>query len=141
VSDLFLGLIAFAVLVMASIQVAVIVVAARAARRVGRLADRLEEDLKPVVSSLQAVATEAARAASAAASQVERVDLLTKDLAARVEQTAAAVQAGVLAPLREGFAVVEGLRAVLSSLRDLRSSRSRHRGPVAADEEDALFIG
>jgi len=141
VSDAFLGVIALAVLVMASIQVALVVMAVRATRRVGRLADRLEEDLRPVVSSLQSVAADAARAASAAASQVERVDHLTKDLAVRVEQTAAALQAAVLAPLREGFAVIEGLRAVLGSLRGLRGRRRDHRGPTESDENDALFIG
>ena len=140
-SDTFLGVIALAVLVMASIQVALVVMAVRATRRVGRLADRLEEDLRPVVSSLQSVAADAARAASAAASQVERVDHLTKDLAVRVEQTAAALQAAVLAPLREGFAVIEGLRAVLGSLRGLRGRRRGHRGPTESDENDALFIG
>ena len=139
-NDVFLGVIALAVTVMATLQVAIIVVAARAARRVGRFADRLEEDLRPVVSSLQSIAGEAARVASAAATQVDRVDDLTKDLAARVEQTAATLQAGVLAPLREGYAVIEGLKAVVSSLRDLRA-RPRAGRPTATEEEDALFIG
>lgn len=139
-SDVFLGVIALAVTVMATLQVAIIVVAARAARRVGRVADRLEEDLRPVVASLQSIAAEASRVASAAAAQVDRVDDLTKDLVARVEQTAATLQTGVLAPLREGYAVIEGLKAVVSSLRDLRA-RQRDRRPTPTEEEDALFIG
>ncbi len=139
-SDVFLGVIALAVVVMATIQVAVIIVAARAARRVGRLADRVEEDLRPIVASLQSVAADAARATAAAASQVDRLDEVTKDLAQRLEQTAATVQAGVLVPLREGYAVIEGLKAVVASLRDLRASRASRR-PAAAEDEDALFIG
>jgi hypothetical protein len=141
VNDVFLGAIAVAVLVMAAVQVAMMVATFKAARRAERLADRVEQDLRPVVSSLQSVASDAARAAAAVASQVERVDALTKDLATRVEQTAAAVQAGVLAPLRDGMAVFEGARGVLAALGDLRRNRTRQRGPVASDDEDALFIG
>ena len=63
-SDVFLGLIAAAVLVMAGIQVAAVVIAARLARRLDRFADRLEEDLRPVVASLQALTADAARATS-----------------------------------------------------------------------------
>jgi outer membrane murein-binding lipoprotein Lpp len=64
VSDVFLGIIAVAVLVMASIQVAAIVVVARMARRLDRFADRLEQDIRPVVASLQALTADAARATS-----------------------------------------------------------------------------
>ena len=63
-SDVFLGIIAVAVLVMASIQVAAIVVVARMARRLDRFADRLEQDIRPVVASLQALTADAARATS-----------------------------------------------------------------------------
>lgn len=60
--QVFLGIIAVAVVVMAAIQVAAVVVAARLARRVDRFADRLEQDLRPVVASLQALTEDAARA-------------------------------------------------------------------------------
>lgn len=63
-SDLFLGVIAAGVLVMAAIQVAAVVVAARLARRVDRFAGRLEEDLRPIVTGLQALTEDAARATS-----------------------------------------------------------------------------
>jgi len=64
VSDVFLGIIAVAVLVMAAIQVAAVVIAARLARRLDRFADRLEQDIRPVVASLQALTADAARATS-----------------------------------------------------------------------------
>jgi hypothetical protein len=53
-SDVFLGAIAVAVLVMA----------ARLARRVDRFADRVEQDIRPIVASLQALTADAARATS-----------------------------------------------------------------------------
>lgn len=62
--QLFLGIIAAGVVVMAAIQVAAVIVAARLARRVDRFADRLEQDLRPVVASLQALTEDAARATS-----------------------------------------------------------------------------
>jgi len=64
VTEVFLGVIAVAVLVMAAIQVAAIIVAARVARRLDRFADRLERDIRPVVASLQALTADAARATS-----------------------------------------------------------------------------
>lgn len=63
-SDVFLGVIAAAVLVMAAIQVAAVVVVSRLARRIDRFGDRLEQDLRPVVASLQALTEDAARATS-----------------------------------------------------------------------------
>ena len=59
-TNVFLGIIALAVLVMAIIQVAAILFAMSAARRIGQVADRLERDLRPVVSNLQAMTSEAA---------------------------------------------------------------------------------
>jgi hypothetical protein len=63
-SDVFLGVIAVAVLVMAAIQVAAVVVALRLARRIDRFADRVEQDIRPIVASLQALTADAARATS-----------------------------------------------------------------------------
>jgi hypothetical protein len=49
------------------------------------------------------------------------------------------VQDAVLKPLREGAAMMAGLRAVIEVFRELtkRPGGGRNRG----DEEDALFIG
>ena len=63
-NDVFLGIIAVAVLIMAAIQVAAVIVAVRLARRVDRFADRVERDIRPIVASLQALTADAARATS-----------------------------------------------------------------------------
>ena len=137
-NDLFLGIIALAVAVMAAIQVGAIIVAARLAKRVDRLATQLEQDIKPVFQNLQTLTTEAARAASLAAIQVERADKVFSELSQRVDQTLLTLQSRVMAPAREGFAVLAGIRAALAAFRDLRDTG---RGPAAVEEEDALFIG
>ena len=64
-SDIFLGVIAVSVLVMAAIQVAVIVMAARVARRVDRMAARLEGDLRPLLASVQGMVQDIGRATAA----------------------------------------------------------------------------
>ena len=53
-SDVFLGLIAVSVLVMAGIQVAGIVMAARVARRVDRVADRVEQGVDKLLWACRA---------------------------------------------------------------------------------------
>ncbi|MGH9346670.1 MAG: hypothetical protein ACRD26_05320 [Vicinamibacterales bacterium] len=137
-NEVFLGIIAVAVALMAAIQVGAVIVAARLAKRVDRLADQIERDIRPVVRNLHTLSGEAARAASLAAVQVERADRLFGDLAHRVDVTLTTLQTRVLGPAREGAAVLAGLRAALATLRD-RGDRRRRPSPV--EEEDALFIG
>jgi hypothetical protein len=137
-SNVFLGIIAMATLVMALVQVAFIIYGWTLARRVSKLLDQLERELKPVMEGLSAMARDAARASSLAVAQVERVDRLFTDVATRIEETATTVQNAIVGPLREGAAVMSGVRAVLSVLKDLtrRSAAAPH-----AEDEDPLFIG
>ena len=137
-TNLFLGIIAVAVAVMAIIQVAAIVFAMSAARRIGQVADRLEQDLKPVVSNLQSITSEAARAATLAAAQMERADRMFADFSRRAEQVMAAVPS-LLGPAGKGFAFLNGIKAAVAAIQELR--RSSRRRAAHADEEDALFIG
>jgi hypothetical protein len=134
--EIFLGVIALATLVMAIGQVALMVAAGRVARRLGRVADVLDQELKPLFAQLNAVARDASRAASLATAQVERADKLFGDLVTRVEATLDALHQAVAVPLRQGPAMLAAFRAVMTVLRDFRGGRrgARH------DDEDALFI-
>ena len=137
-SNLLLGIIAISVLTMAVIQVAAIVFAARAARRLGDLADRFEQDIRPIVSNLEAVTADAARTTALAAATVERADRLIQDASKRVEEVLSAVP-GLIESVRDGFNVLSGFKALISAFREIRGgSRTR---PATAEEEDALFIG
>jgi outer membrane murein-binding lipoprotein Lpp len=138
VTDVFLGVIAVAVLVMAIIQVAAIVFAMSAARRIGAAADRLEQDLRPVMSNLQAITAEAARATSLATAQMERADRMFADLSRRAEQVMAGVPS-LVGSAGKGLAFLNGIKAALAALQEVR--RSSRRGAAHPDEEDALFIG
>jgi hypothetical protein len=133
----FLGVIAVATLAMAIAQLGVLIAAGLLARRVARLMDQVERELKPAFGHVNAIARDASRAVSMATAQVERADRLFSDLSERIDETLATVQKSIVAPAREGRALFNALRAMLEGLRQARrSARARHR----AEDEDALFI-
>jgi hypothetical protein len=136
-SDIFLGIIAVATLATAIVQVGVLVAAGRLARRVSRLVDDVEREMVPIFGHLNAIASDASRAAAVATAQVERVDSLFTDLTQRLEHMLDAFQASLAVPAREGRAIMTALRATLQALRDGRGGRRRRS---RADDEDALFI-
>lgn len=136
-AEVFLGLIAVATLAMAVVHVAVLVAAGILARRLGRLADQVEQELKPIFGHLSAISRDAARATSLAATQVERADRLFADAAQRIEHILNTVQNTVAGPAREGRALLSAFRAGIRAIRELRHARGR-RGQ--AEDDDALFI-
>ena len=136
-SQIFLGVIALATLTTAIVQVGVLIAAGLVARRIERLVDKVERELQPAFAHVNAIGRDAARAVSLATVQVERADQLFTDLARKIDQTAATVQATIAAPARQGKALLAAFRAVLGAVGDARRrARTRHR----AEEEDALFI-
>ena len=136
-NDLFLGIIAVATLAIAIAQVGVMVVAGLLARRIGRLTDRLEQDLRPLFGHLNAIGRDAARTATLAAAQIERADQIFSDFAVRIDQTLNSLQASLSIPAREGRAILSAVRAAVQAVREgRRNGRRQGRG----DDEDALFI-
>jgi hypothetical protein len=135
--QVFIGIIAVSVLTMAVIQVGAMVMVARLIRRIDRLTERVDSELKPLFAHLDTIGREAARAASVAAAQVDRVDGMLADLAAKVDETASTLQATILKPVRESRALLSALRAALAALRASGRGEGR-RG--RAEDEDALFI-
>src|SRR5687768_17499313 len=124
---------------MAAIQVGVIVYGVGMARRANKLLTQVEREMKPLADSLNAIARDAARISSLAAGQVERVDRLVSDITVRLEQTATTLQDTILRPLRDGAAIMTGVKAAIDVIRDLtrRPGTARSR----PEDEDALFIG
>ena len=134
--SVFLGAIAAATLVMAIVQIGAVVAGARLAKRLEQLADEVHREIRPLVARATEVADEARRAAALAGQQVERVDRLLYDVSQRVTDTAEVLQRTVVGPIREGSAILAGLKAGFEALRGVRSSRS-----TRVEDEDALFIG
>ena len=137
-SEIFLGVIAVSTLLIAIVQVGVVVAAGVALRRLGRLVDTVEQEIKPIFGHVNTIARDASRAAALATAQVERADKLFSDVAVRVDEALNAVQASVGAPAREGRALLSAFRAAFQAIRELRQNgRSRQ---ARGEEEDALFI-
>jgi hypothetical protein len=135
--DVFLGIIAVATLAIAVAQIGVIIAAGMMARRVGRMVDQIEREVKPLFGHLNAIGSDASRAVALATAQVERADKLFADVAVRVEQTLTVVQDSIGRPARQGRAMMSAFRAALHALRELRTARARQgRG----EDDDALFI-
>jgi hypothetical protein len=138
-SEIFLGVIAVATLIMALIQIGAIVAAARLAKQAQQTLTTVQQELRPLVSKAQAVAEEASRTAAVARAQAEKMDKLLSDLAVRVDYTSGVVQDAIVRPARESMAVVAAIKATLGALRGFRDVRPRHGRH--AEEEDPLFIG
>lgn len=136
-TEVFLGVIAVATLAMALAQIGVVVVAGLAARRVSKLAQTVEKELKPIFGHLDAIGRDASRAASLATAQVERADRLFGEVAVRIDQAMTSVQSSIEVPAREGRALISAFRAAFQAIRETRQNgRSQTRG----EDDEALFI-
>jgi hypothetical protein len=136
-AEAFLGVIAVSTLVTAVMQVGVLIAAGRLVRKVSGLVDQAERELKPTFDHVNAIARDASRAVALATAQVERADQMFSDVSKRIEETLTIVQSSIIAPAREGRALLNAFRAGMDVIREARRrARARPRG----DEEDALFI-
>ena len=135
-NDVFLGIIAVATLAIAIAQVGVMVVAGLLARRLQRLTERIEQEVRPLFAHLDSIGRDASRAATLAAAQVERADQVFSDIAVRLDAALNSLQATLTVPAREGRALLSAFRAALQAVRDMRRNPRRRQG----EDEDALFI-
>ena len=138
-SDLFLGVIAAATLLMALVQVGAVITALRLARQAQQAIQSVHQDVKPLLARAQSITEEASRTVALATAQAQKVDLLITDLSQRVDETAAVLQHAIMTPAREGLAIVAAVKAALAALRGMRELGTRNGRH--AEEEDPLFIG
>ena len=138
-AEVFLGIIALATLTMAAIQVGVIIYGLGVARRVNTLLSQVERELKPLADSLNSIARDAARISSVATGQAERVDRLVRDITIRLEETALTLQDAILRPLRDGAAIMTGVKAAIDVIREI--TRKPGAARARAEDEETLFIG
>ena len=136
-AEVLLGLIAVATLAMAAVQIGLVIVAVRLARQVQDLRASLDGEIRPLILNLSAASNNVVRATELAVSQFQRVDRLFGDLAHRLEDATRLVQSTLLAPLREGRALLAAVGAALGAMRDTRPTREE---PLPTDD-DPLFIG
>ena len=137
-----LGLIAAGVLLMAGGQVTAVIMAIRATRRVGDTPNRLEDSIRPIVSNVQQMSEDAARATAIATAQVAKAERMMDDVSRKIDETMDMVQHAILAPARNGMAMLEGLKAAFGAFfGGGNSGRRRSPRPASVAEDDASFIG
>ena len=138
-SDLFLGVIAFATLIMAFIQIGAIMAAVRLGRQAQQVMTSMQQEVRPLIARANAMAEEASKTVALASAQAHKIDKVVTDLSRRTEETAAILQQAIITPAREGMAIVAAIKAGLGALRGFRDLGPRQ--PRHGDEEDPLFIG
>ena len=139
-STAFLGLIAVATVVMAVVQIGLVIMAVRLAKRVDVVSTQVQRELGPLVERLTRVADNLQQASSLATVQVERLDRFLAGASRRADNTLSLVQGAVVGPIREGLAVIAAVRGVVAAFRSFRGSRAS-RAASKFDDEDPLFIG
>jgi len=136
VTEVWLGVIAVAVAVMAILQVVVLLRVSQVAREASAATRDLRRELTPLIAKAHKIADDAGRVSALALTQVERVDQLFESTALRIDETMQTVQETLIRPVRQGAAVMAGVKAALAVFR-ARQDRSRYD----RDDDDALFIG
>ncbi|HUR19387.1 MAG TPA: DUF948 domain-containing protein [Vicinamibacterales bacterium] len=135
-TDVWLGVIAVAVLVMAVTQVAVLIRLSQVAKEAAAATQDLRRDLAPLIEKVHRIADDATRVSALALAQVERLDLAVNSTVRRIDETITTVQHAIINPVRQGAAVMSGLKAAMAVFRARQDRGRYHR-----DDEDALFIG
>ena len=132
----FLGIMAVALAVMATMQIVTALALLRATREISGAVREIRQDIRPLIDKATRMTDDAARVTALALVQVERVDRLVASLAVRIEDTVGIVQDAVIQPMKHGATVVAAFRAVLAAIREWQG-----RQAAARDDEDPLFVG
>ena len=105
-SEVFLGIIALATLAMAVLQIGAALAVSRLARDAQKTFTSVQDDVKPLIAKVSALADEANKTASLAKVQAEKIDVLVTTLTRRIDETSVVVQQAVMTPAREGLAIL-----------------------------------
>ena len=135
-TEVWLGVIAIAVLVMAVAQVAVLFKLSQAAKETSEATRDLRRELTPLIAKAHQIADDATRVSSLALAQMERVDHVLSSTIQKIDDTVSTVQSAIISPVRQGTALIAGVKAALAVFR-----ARQDRGRYGRDDEDALFIG
>lgn len=135
-TDVWLGVIAVAVLVMAVTQVAVLIRLSQVAKEAAAATRDLRRELTPLIEKAHRIADDATRVSALALAQVERLDVAINSTVRRIDETITTVQRVIISPVKQGAALMAGVKAAMAVFRARQDRGRYHR-----DDEDALFIG
>jgi hypothetical protein len=125
-SEVFLGVIAVATLVMALVQLCVLVAGIIAVKRMHEVLARVEDAARPVLAHVDDLVVDATASIAAVRVQIDRVEQQAVHVLKRTDQAVQRVQDYLVAPAREGIALAAGARAVFGAFRGplIRAFRS-----------------
>jgi len=125
-SEVFLGVIAVATLVMALIQVCLVIAGIIAVKRMYDMLLRVENTMKPVLAHVDELVMDATASVAAVRVQIDRVEQQAVQVLKRTDQAVQRVQDYLVAPAREGMALAAGARAIFGAFREplIRAFRS-----------------
>src|SRR3954468_15112762 len=124
-----------ATLVTAILQVVLLVAGWQLVRRITTFVEDIERDVRPILGHLSSITRDASRVASLAVAQVERADQLLSGAVVRLEDLLGNLSSVIVKTMREGNALMMGVRAVMAAIQAFRGRR-RGRG----EDDEALFI-
>jgi len=136
VNEVWLGVIALAVLAMAVVQVVVGLQMLRTAKDAATSLRQFQAEVRPLIQKAHKIADDAGKVSALALTQVERVDEVMATTAMRIDDTLQIVQQSLIMPVKQGAAVMAGLKAAMAVFR-----ARQDKGRYGRDDEDALFIG
>ncbi|MBM3750673.1 MAG: hypothetical protein FJW21_05765 [Acidimicrobiia bacterium] len=135
-NEVWLGVIALAVLTMAVVQVVVGLQMLRTAKDAASALQQFQAEVRPLIQKAHKIADDAGKVSALALTQVERVDEVMATTAMRIDDTLRIVQESLIVPVKQGAAVMAGLKAAIAVFR-----ARQDKGRYGRDDEDALFIG
>ena len=133
-STFLLSVIAVATVIMAVVQIGVVLFTSRLAKRVNRLVDVIEREIKPTLARVDAVSSDVARLPSLASNQAERLDQITSHLIEKIDEILTGADRSVFAPLKQGAGFLFGLRAARLAFRD---EATQAQPPTDSDESSS----
>lgn len=132
-----LEVMAVALVVMAIVQVATLVVIAKAGRQAAQAVQQIQREMHPLIEKAHRITDDAGRITALTLKQVERVDEMITSTSARVDATLGVIETSIIQPIRQGTALMAGVRTVLDIVRGWREGNRRD----SREDEDGLFIG
>ena len=132
----FIGIIAFSVLIIAIGQIVLAIALARVAKQALTAITQLQTEVRPLLDKVNRIADDAGRVSQLAVIQAERLDEFVTTTSTRVDETLSLLQKKVIRPVRQGAAMMAAIRAALSVIRAWQRRPAQTR-----DDEDPLFVG
>ena len=115
-------------------RIGVVLFTSRLAKRVNRLVDVIEREIKPTLARVDTVSSDVARVTSLASNQAERLDQIASHLIEKIDEILTVAARSVFAPLKQGAGFLSGLRAALLAFRD---ESTQSQPPTDSDESSS----